>query len=71
MTLEEAFKKSNDTHPDWATYLHLCEIFAESGAETKEIMQAFIYYMPVEEYDKDETDEMVAYLVKISTEIPE
>ena len=71
MTQAEAFKKSSESHPEWGTYIHLCTIFQESGASRNVVKKAFLYYMPLEEYDKNETDEMVDYLFKIAKEIPE
>lgn len=71
MTQAEAFKRSMDSNPGWGTYIHLCEVFRESGASRTEIKKAFIYYMPKDEYDKDEVGEMIDYLLKIATEVPE
>lgn len=71
MTQKEAFAKSMAQNPGWGTYIHLCGVFQESGATRKEILKAFNYYMPPEEYDPGEKGELIDYLVKISTEIPE
>lgn len=71
MTQKEAFIKSSKSNPQWGTYIHLCEVFRESGASRNEVKKAFLNYMPIEEYDAHETDEMVDYLYKIATEIPE
>lgn len=71
MTQAEAFAKSMANSPEWSTYLHLCEVFRESGASRIEVKKAFLYYMPSDEYDTSETDEMVDYLVKIADEVPE
>lgn len=69
MTQKEAFAKSMANNPEWGTYIHLCTIFQESGASRNEVKKAFLYYMPADEYDKHETDEMVDYLFKIANEI--
>lgn len=71
MTQAEAFKRSMEANPGWGTYIHLCEVFKESGAKRKEILKAFNYYMPEEEYDKGEKGELIDYLEKISIEIPD
>ncbi len=70
-TLAQAFEESINSRPELGTYVHLCHIFAESGASKNEVKKAFMYYMSPDEYDKSEIEEMINYLHKIATEIPE
>lgn len=70
-TFEQALNESKEDNPSWGTYIHLCTVFCESGASRNEVKKAFKYYMPEDEYDKHETDEMVDYLFKIAHQIPE
>lgn len=71
MTFKEAFEKNKLLEPDTATYILLCKTLQESGANYQEIKKYFESVMSPEEYDPEEKEELIAYLVTISTEFPD
>jgi len=71
MTFYEAFEKAKQKEPDVGTYILMCKVLQESGANYREIKKYFEKVMPKDEYDKHEKEELLAYLVTISTEFPD
>ena len=67
-TLEDFFYERNDEHPDYGKYINLCYTVHRSGADRKEIIQAFDKLIPANEYDIEERIELIDYLVKKSNE---
>lgn len=58
--------REKEAHPERGTYINMCSILQESGCGQNEIYELFIKYMPPDEYDRHEIDEMVAYLCKLA-----
>lgn len=67
ISFDEALKKSKEEDNNMATYIHLCRVLSESGYDRKHITSLFNKYMPKDEYDSEEKDELLDYLVKISS----
>jgi len=70
-TFESMMDDSFNENPNWGTYLHLCTCIQESGMNIEEITQWFDKYMSKAEYMRSEKKELLDYLLKIATEIPE
>ena len=67
-TLEDWFNERNKEFPKRGKYINLCFTVHHSGARRKEITEAFNKLIPKEEYDKEEKQELINYLVKKSNE---
>lgn len=67
-TLEDWFYERNEQHPEYGKYINLCYTVHRSGANKKEITLAFDRLIPSNEYDIEERNELIAYLVKKSNE---
>lgn len=66
--MEELFRNSQEIHPEWGSYIHLCVIINGTGASITEVTKLFNKLMPEDEYDKPEKGELIDYLVKIAIE---
>lgn len=71
MTFKEAFEKNKLLEPDTPTYILMCKTLQESGAEYDEIKEHFESVMTPEDYDLSEKEELLNYLVVVSTELPD
>lgn len=65
-SFREFFEESKAQHPEWGTYIHLCRVLQESGADREEITQLFKDYMIEDEFLRKEKKELIDYLVKIA-----
>jgi len=68
-TFKQFFAESKAKQPEWGTYIHLCRVLQESGADREEITKLFEEYMKPEEYARSEKTELINYLEEIANEI--
>lgn len=66
--MEQFFKNSQELHPEWGAYIHLCVIINGTEASRPEISKLFDKLMPEDEYDKEERGGLIDYLFEISNE---
>lgn len=59
---KKAFTNSQEIHPEWGAYIHLCTIIYGTGASRQEVLKIFNKLMPEDEYDKPEKGELIDYL---------
>lgn len=71
LTFKQALDKDIEKNTYVGMYIHLCSVLQESGASKNEVSKYFDKYMPPEEYEKKERNEMVDYLFKISKPLTE
>lgn len=65
-TFKMALSEEMDRHPEWGTYIAMCNVLTESGCSKTEIEKIFDTCMPKDEYMKSERKELVSYLIKIA-----
>lgn len=58
----EAFNKSVEKYPSWGSYIHLCTIVRGSGMSSNEVTKWFNKLVPIDEYDKSDKKDLIAYL---------
>lgn len=59
------YNKQRELCPDEPKYISLCKVLQYSGEERPEIEHIFVSYMKEgEDYDRNEFEEMVSYLVE-------
>ena len=67
---KEFYDKQRLLEPDEPKYISICKVLQGSGEERAEIEHIFVSCMQVcEDYDTNEFEEMVSYLVEISKDV--
>lgn len=69
--MEQLFHLSKETRPEWGSYIHLCRAVRGQGASKQEITNLFNKLISADEYDQQDKDELINYLLdqsKIGTE---
>ena len=66
---EKFWDKRRKANPGEPKYISLCYILEGSGIEADEIYEIFDEYIPKEDFNQDERETMVAYLLDISTDL--
>lgn len=61
--LKNLVKLSQEAHPEWGTYLHICRAVRGTGTSRQQILSLFNKMMPEDEYDKPDKKELIEYLV--------
>ena len=67
--ISKFWNKRRKQNPDEPPYISLCYILEGSGSTAEDIYEIFDEYMPKEDFNKDEREIMVAYLVDISQDL--
>lgn len=65
-TFKLALKEEKELHPEWGTYISMCRVLQESGCSRQEVTKLFNDFLPKQEYDIEEKEELIDYLVKIA-----
>lgn len=65
-TFKLALKEEQELHPEWGTYIAMCRVLQESGCNRQEVTKLFNLSMTKDDYDIEEKDELIDYLVKIA-----
>ena len=67
---DEFYNKQRKLEPDDPKYISICKVLQGSGEDKDVIEQIFTSHMNVgEDYDPDEWEELVNYLVEISKDL--
>lgn len=69
MTFYEAYAKAEKLEPGDGPYIRLCKVLQESGANRREITKYFNEVMTKDDYDKEEKNQLIDYLVEKANEI--
>lgn len=71
-SLKKLFKLSNEVHPEWGAFIHLCRAVRGTGTSKRNISKLFKELMPLEEYNIEDKQELLDYLLVQSLQsIPE